>query len=61
MSILIKGMKMPENCASCPFGITGVERCLIYYLKLKPENNFYRPNECPLVEIEEEKHGGRDL
>lgn len=56
MSLLIKGMDMPENCASCPFGITGAERCLINLSKLGRENNFYRPNECPLVEIEEERN-----
>lgn len=55
MSILIKGMKMPNNCATCVFGITGVSRCLINLSKLGRENNFFRPNKCPLVEIEEEQ------
>lgn len=47
MSILIKGMKMPENCRDCRFGYDG---------KCFAEQPFHRffvgdTHKCPLVEV----------
>lgn len=56
MSILIKGMDMPETCGRCWFRINVANMCLINLRKLGPENIFFRPNECPLVDVEEERN-----
>ena len=49
MSILIKGMKMPENCDTCNLCYDYVE-CMAAsnVIKLNFEK---RPKECPLVEV----------
>lgn len=60
MSILIKGMEIPENCKTCPFirneyGLEEYEE--IYYCRcsltqMPPKNPaFARSKNCPLVEI----------
>lgn len=55
MSVLIKGMKMPENCRECPVALCG-KYCRIN----KTHTTFIelpiRPDHCPLVEIPD-KHG----
>ena len=47
MSIIIKGMKMPENCTECRFGYDG--KCFA----VKPFHRFFvdDPFECPLIEL----------
>lgn len=42
MSVLIKGMKMPQACWCCP--ITKCEHCMHFYAKSRPIN-------CPLTEL----------
>ena len=52
MSVLIKGMKMPKNCHSCPM-------CLMRFCQAgdrelseqKTRPNAKRPEDCPLVEV----------
>ena len=55
MSVLIKGMKMPKNCAECPVALSGkycrINKTHTTYIKLP-----IRPDHCPLVELPE-KHG----
>lgn len=49
MSILIKEMKMPENCNVCPFNYDLME-CMAASHKIRL-NWETRPKECPLVEV----------
>lgn len=42
MSVIIKGMKMPQACWCCP--ITKCEHCQHFYAKSRPTN-------CPLIEL----------
>ena len=55
MSILIRGMRMPKNCAECPVALSGkycrINQTYTTYIKLS-----VRPDHCPLVELPE-KHG----
>ena len=55
MSVLIKGMEMPENCRECPVALSGkycrINKTHTTYIKLP-----IRPDHCPLVELPE-KHG----
>ena len=56
MSILIKGVKIPKNCAECPVALSGkycrINKTYTTYIKLP-----IRPDHCPLVELPE--HHGR--
>ena len=56
MSVLIKGMQMPKNCAECPVALSGkycrINQTYTTYIKLP-----IRPDHCPLVELPE--HHGR--
>lgn len=57
MSVLIKGMQMPENCRYCPMrhgDIKGIFTCLAEYHVIKIREGMRRPAWCPLVEIPEE-------
>lgn len=65
MSILIKGVEMPENCHECPCmrhdSLDGLHRyqCnnkLIAFGECDSWSYERRPNWCPLVELPE-KHG----
>ena len=61
MSILIKGMKMPENCGMCSMAhrnFDGNETRLACYAlhKWAEESGDGRLTDCPLVELPE-KHG----
>ena len=60
MSVLIKGMKMPECCAMCPLChrcFDGNETKLACYgVAELCDENIDRLNNCPLVEVSE-KHG----
>lgn len=56
MSVLIKGMQIPKNCAECPVALSGkycrINQTYTTYIKLP-----IRPDNCPLVELPE--HYGR--
>ena len=56
MSVLIKGMQIPKNCAECPVALSGkycrINQTYTTYIKLP-----FRPDHCPLVELP--KHHGR--
>ena len=56
MSVLIKGMQIPKNCAECPVALSGkycrINQTYTTYIKLP-----FRPDHCPLVELPE--HHGR--
>ena len=58
MSVLVKGMKMPENCEACEYQTkgacfaSGVNKGTITIRRMDKE----RPDWCPLVELPE-KHG----
>lgn len=58
MSILIKGMKMPESCVDCPMFDWDLE-----YLKCKANGKYFKANgewrkgiesTCPLIEVPED-------
>lgn len=51
MSILIKGMEMPDNCNSCPFSVNGF--CVVSPKRANGEAMSKRTttNWCPLIEI----------
>ena len=56
MSVLIKGMQMPKNCAECPVALSGK------YCRINQTHTTYielpiRQDHCPLVEFPE--HHGR--
>ena len=56
MSVLINGMKMPDNCESCAFE-SGFGFCLAKSDNFCGYTNYHkRPEWCPLVELPE-KHG----
>ena len=44
MSILIKGMEMPERCGACLMRVGGCKQRI--YMEKRPKN-------CPLVEVNE--------
>ena len=51
MSVLIKGMKMPDNCESCAFE-SGFGFCLAKSDNFCGYTNVYkRPDWCPLIEV----------
>ena len=56
MSVLIKGMQIPKNCAECPVALSGkycrINQTYTTYIKLP-----VRPDHCPLVELPD--HHGR--
>ena len=58
MSVMIKGMKMPENCETCEYQTkgacfaSGVNKGTITIRRMDKD----RPDWCPLVELPE-KHG----
>ena len=47
MSVLIKGMKMPEKCGNCPIS-TNTRRCVILWQEFNPKK---RLDNCPLIEL----------
>ena len=49
MSVLIKGMEMPENCDECPFNYDLME-CMAASHKIRL-NYERRPKECPIIEV----------
>ena len=56
MSVIVKGMQIPKNCAECPVALSGK------YCRINKTNTTYiklpiRPDHCPLVELPE--HHGR--
>lgn len=53
MSVLVKGMKMPENCLMCPFhGFGGYKNELIVCsLTGRSEGQLSNVLGCPLVEV----------
>lgn len=59
MSILIKGMGMPENCEDCSAQIIdptgGASGCAVNHSIILRKRGERRPAECPLVEVP--KHG----
>ena len=56
MSVLIKGMQIPKNCAKCPVVLCGkycrINQTYTTYIELP-----IRPDHCPLVELPD--HHGR--
>ena len=59
MSVIVKGMKMPTNCASCRMAVyfldTGRAKCYATLSYIKPERG-KRSYDCPLLPLPE-KHG----
>lgn len=59
MSILIKGMGMPESCEDCSAQIIdptgGASGCAVNHSIILRKRGEERPAECPLVEVP--KHG----
>lgn len=59
MSILIKGMGMPESCEDCSAQIIdptgGASGCAVNHSIILRKRGERRPTECPLVEVP--KHG----
>ena len=55
MSVLIKDIQMPKNCAECPVALSGkycrINQTYTTYIKLP-----IRPDHCPLTELPEH-HG----
>ena len=60
MSVLIKGMQMPESCCKCEYSycepISGLSRCKLTNLFIHDDNDKF-PESCPLVGLPE--HHGR--
>ena len=59
MSVFVKGMDMPRNCADCPCGDAQDGWCYVHNEVLERMGNGYpstetRPKWCPLKEV---KHG----
>ena len=56
MSVIVKGMQIPKNCAECPVALSGkycrINQTYTTYIKLP-----VRPDHCPLVELPD--HHGR--
>ncbi len=50
MSILIKGMEMPESCNKCPLSVNGYCR-IIGYPNGDAISKRYKPLWCPLAEV----------
>ncbi len=59
MAILVKNMKMPTRCWDCYFYKTGHEEsyCGLTGKDVPRWTPTPRPDDCPLVEVEPEKHG----
>lgn len=59
MSVLIKGMGMPESCEDCSAQIIdptgGASGCAVNHSIILRKRGERRPAECPLVEVP--KHG----
>lgn len=51
MSVLIKGMKMPENCFHCRFSRWDVEGGFCDLLNEDADMRFKRHDDCPLIEV----------
>ena len=51
MSVLIKGMKMPENCFQCRFSRWDVEGGFCDLLNEDADMRFKRHDDCPLIEV----------
>ncbi|MBR0411093.1 MAG: hypothetical protein IJI25_08845 [Eubacterium sp.] len=61
MSIIIKGMKMPDSCLKCQIKSEGSDAlytwgCPFTGFEYTTKEGYKRQDECPLVEIPE-KHG----
>ena len=61
MSVIVKGMKMPENCMSCPFPSVGVDWYYCYCPGVDGkaydfEQSKTVPDDCPLIALPD-KHG----
>ena len=50
MSVLIKGMRMPQNCVDCELYDLDSEQCPIYAI-YKEDYSDKRFEKCPLVEV----------
>ena len=63
MSILIKGMEMPNNCADCPLSviaqneISGEQTRLCFAIPKHFASTIHKLTDCPLVEIPEGHKG----
>ena len=55
MSVLIKGMRVPENCSECPVALSG-KYCRINKTNATIRVIPIRPEHCPLVTLPD-KHG----
>lgn len=54
MSILIKGMEMPENCFECPLRQNYIDGILCRAVGGWNDYNAGKPTWCPLVEVQED-------
>lgn len=59
MSIIIKGMKMPNNCADCPLSVIGYNEVsgeqtrICFVIPKHFPLTIHRLQDCPLVEIDD--------
>lgn len=52
MSVLVRGMEMPQKCSSCPFRNAFSIDCSLTHMRLDRDDFFqYRDERCPLVEV----------
>lgn len=57
MSVIIKGMTMPNTCYDCEFHQSGYpDWCDLSFISLDIDKTSRRPDWCPLVEIPDD-HG----
>ena len=53
MSILIRGMEMPESCYRCPMANDDFYLCGAIEKYLENDSEERRPDWCPLIEVTE--------
>ena len=56
MSVLVKGMRMPQSCYYCGLADTSFINCVAFEkpIVLEDDCEERRPDWCPLVEIRDE-------
>ena len=55
MSIVVRGMEMPENCRECPLQYDYLHCSVRHCIKLTVENEDKRDKNCPLFELKDWK------
>ena len=58
MSVIVRGMEMPEACEDCPISdVSFAEECTYFCLAARRDTNVNtqsKPDWCPLEELKEE-------